>query len=247
MNSKKISSHILKRYQNGEYLQSNPTWDSEDSPWKGALVEKLLKTKGIKPRQICEVGCGAGEILLFLKDRFPESDIYGFDISIDAERFWTKHDGRNIKYFRKDFIESGNEQYDCILLLDVIEHLENPFLFLEKIRQRGKFFIFHIPLDLSAWSILRKNVLLRQRDKVGHIHFFTKELAMTLLCEAGFRVLQWDYTDAFLTAPNRGLITKGFSWVRRFAWVFGKDFAARLLGGQTLLLLAIVPDEHSEG
>jgi len=247
MSSKDISSHILKRYQNGEYLQSNPKWDSQDSPWKGALIEKLLKTKGLTPRQICEVGCGAGEILLFLKDSFPQSDIYGFDISVDAERFWAKHTGRNIQYFRADFIDSGNERYDFILLLDVIEHLENPFMFLEKIQQRGQYFIFHIPLDLSAWSILRKNVLLRQREKVGHIHFFTKDLALALLREAGFQVLHWNYTDAFFTAPNRGLITKGFSWIRRLTWILGKDFAARLLGGQTLLVLATVPSGNSKG
>jgi len=247
MNSKGNTSHVLLRYQNGEYLHSNPMWDSQDSPWKGALVEKLLKSKGLTPQKICEVGCGAGEILLFLKDRFPQSVICGFDISVDAERFWTNHNGRDVKYFRKDFIESGSERYDCILLLDVIEHLENPFAFLEKIRQRGKYFIFHIPLDLSAWSILRKNVLLKQRDKVGHIHFFTKDLALALLREAGFNVIQWNYTDAFFTAPNLGLITKGFSWIRWFALVFGRNFAARLLGGQTLLVLATISSGNAEG
>ena len=34
--------NIPKKYINGEYLEKNPTWDVEDSPWKAEHILKII-------------------------------------------------------------------------------------------------------------------------------------------------------------------------------------------------------------
>ncbi|HVQ39324.1 MAG TPA: hypothetical protein VMS31_17425, partial [Pyrinomonadaceae bacterium] len=50
-------------YQTGEYVERNPTYHVEDSPWKAQHILSLMQKNALQPRTICEIGCGAGEIL----------------------------------------------------------------------------------------------------------------------------------------------------------------------------------------
>jgi len=49
--------------EKGNYLENNPTWHIEDSPWKAKQIFKMLNKNSINPKSIAEIGCGAGEIL----------------------------------------------------------------------------------------------------------------------------------------------------------------------------------------
>lgn len=60
---------------------------------------------------------------------------------------------------------------------------------------------------------------------------------MTLL-DTGYEVIEWRYTGASLNSPNRSLITRLAALPRRIAYAVNKDFGVRLLGGETLLVLA---------
>jgi len=232
-------STIEQRYQDGSYLTHNPDWDRSDSLWKATLVWTILRESTLSPTTICEVGCGAGEILMHLSTMFPDAQFTGFDISSDAAQFWTQNqEGQRIQFHCGDFLTLGRERYDCILLLDVIEHLANPFAFLEAIRERAGLFVFHFPLDLSASTVIRETPLLTQRRNVGHLHYFTKELALTLLRDSGFEILRWRYTNASLSASSRTLKTRLASLLRRLAYSINRDLGVRLLGGETLMIIA---------
>ena len=50
-------------YTSGEYLEKNPHWHAADSPWKAGQILKMIQKNGLHPATVCEVGCGAGEIL----------------------------------------------------------------------------------------------------------------------------------------------------------------------------------------
>lgn len=125
-----------------------------------------------------------------------------------------------------------------LLMMDVFEHVLNPFSFLKKSRRHAVHFVFHIPLDLSASSILRGYPLINARKKTGHLHYYTKDLALAILFDTGYEVLDWRYTGASLNSPNRSLKTRLAALPRRIAYAANKDFGVRLLGGETLLVLA---------
>lgn len=232
------TDNIASRYLGGEYLRENPTWDSEDSPWKAQLILCILQANSILPRSIVDVGCGAGAVLGQLRCSYPDAKLHGYDIAPAAQQFWASHESRGVQFHLSDFVASGDSGYDVALVLDVLEHLENPFEFLSRLRNRAAWFVFHIPLDLSALSVMREAPLLGVRAKVGHIHYFTKGIALALLGECGYEVIEASYTGASLNAPNRAFKTRLAGFLRRFAYAVNRDFGARLLGGETLLVLA---------
>ncbi len=224
-----------QRYQNSDYLEHNPTWDIEDSPWKASHVVRILN--GMEPGRVCEVGCGAGGVLASLRQHYPLNPLDGYDISPHAESFWSQHDGLNINFYVGDFLQ-GRDNFDTILLLDVLEHVADPHAFLNALKGRADQFIIHFPLDLSAASVLRESPLLYVRRKVGHIHYFTRGLALELLEENGFEVINSVYTGAAFNAPQAALRTRLAQLPRRFVYAMNKDVGVRLLGGETLMVLA---------
>lgn len=234
---------VLQRYLDGRYLEQNPSWDQQDSPWKAGLVCHALKRQNLQPGSIAEVGCGAGKVLTALRQFLPETDLHGFDIAPAVARFWPESAGNGLQFTLGDFLTCGENRYDVVLLLDVIEHLANPFEFLLRVRPRGRYFVLHIPLDLSALNILRERPLLYVREKVGHLHYFTKSLALALLEECGYIVLDAQFTGAAFSAPQRDWKGRLMGLLRRMSYAVHREFAVRLLGGETLLVVARPRDQ----
>lgn len=227
-----------EKYVSNDYLNHNPTWDYEDSPWKAKQVLLLMKMHGLKPGKIVEVGCGAGGVLLELRNVFPDAKFFGFDIAPNAARFWSRHKSERISFVVGDFLELNSQYFDVLLLLDIVEHVPDPFDFLTRLRVHADYYVFHMPLDLCALSVFREQPLLHVRRKVGHIHYFTKSLALSLLEECDYTVIDWFYTGAAFSVPQRTWRTKIASLPRRIAYSINKDLGVRLLGGETLMALA---------
>ena len=226
------------RYLNGDYAQKNPDWDSADACWKAGKLHQLLLDHECRPLSIVEIGCGSGEVLAELRRLFPQASLAGFDIAPEAARFWGKATALGIRFELADYLQLEEPIPDLIMVLDVLEHLGNPWEFLARLRHRSKLVAIHFPLDLSAVSVLREAPLLQAREKVGHLHYFTRGLALSLLEESGFEIIEARYTGAALDAPERSFKTRVAGWVRRLAYAVDRDFGARLLGGETLMVLA---------
>jgi hypothetical protein len=231
---------VETRYLDGSYLAHNPSWDRDDAEWKASLVAKILNDHHIKPNSVCEVGCGSGDILRCLRSSFPLSKFLGYDVSPQLTQFWVDDQDASgeVNFILGDFHELNVRQHDVLLMLDVFEHVRDPFSFLEKSRSHAQYFVFHIPLDLSASGVARKAPLLDVRRSVGHLNFYTKDLALETLSDCGYRIIDWRYTGASLTMPHRSLKTRLARIPRRIAFAINKDWGVRLFGGETLIVLA---------
>src|SRR5450432_153237 len=97
----KKSSNEL--YTSGKYLQNKPTWDVEDSEWKAKMIYDLYKKNKLTPKNVTEVGCGAGAILegLSLKDGSIET-LDGFDISPQAILLAKQRENNKVKFHNED-------------------------------------------------------------------------------------------------------------------------------------------------
>jgi hypothetical protein len=230
-----ISSDPARFYLDGDYAQLNPSWDTEDSAWKAALVADLLARHGLQPATLAEIGCGAGAILAALQPRLPATALHGWDIAPGAARFWPQHPG--ITFTQGDFLAQPAGRFDVLLLLDVIEHVANPHDFLSRLAPYGRHVVLHIPLDLSVASVLREKPLLQQRRSVGHIHYFTRNLALELLQECGYEVVEASFSGAH-RRTRASLGGKIAGLVRRAVFACGHEIGVRTLGGDTLLVLA---------
>ena len=229
---------INARYLDGDYAEKNPTWDAEDAPWKAKNVCKILNANAVSPKTVVEVGCGSGAVLAELSALDKSVKYSGYDIAPAAKEYWKKHDDLGIEFVLGDYLDVLNEKYEVTLLLDVLEHLADPYKLLEHIHDRTSYLVVHFPLDLSALSVLREAPLLHVRRKVGHIHYYTKNLALELLDECGYEVIDASYTNASSTAPKITIKTRLFGVLRTILGWAHKDLAVRLLGGETLMVLA---------
>jgi len=242
MTEKKRDSNEMRKpdgkYASGEYLRANPSWDIEDGGWEAKKVAEMLSGAGLNPASICEVGCGAGGVLASLRTAWPESELYGFDIAPDAAGFWENHRKLDIHFQLGDFFKLNKQHYDLLLVLDVIEHVVDPWTFLEGLKPWSDHILLHIPLDLSAQNVLRETPILEARRQVGHIHYFTRKLALEMLTEAGYRIDQWNYSGLSWSGPRHSWRSRLALVPRMLAYALNREAGVRLLGGETLFVLA---------
>lgn len=223
-------------YTNGSFLNVNPNWDVEVSPWKARYILKIIERNKLCPRTVCEVGCGAGEILAQLQKKMPDCMFCGYEISPQAFKLCQPRENDTLHFKLKDILQEEDVFFDIIMLIDVIEHIEDYFNFLRKIRQKSKYKIVHFPLDLSVQSILRRKPIIKVRE-VGHIHYFTKELAIQILKECGYEIIDYFYTPSVIELPAKSFKSYLMRLPRRLLYAIHKDLAVRILGGYSLLIL----------
>lgn len=237
--SKNIQGSI---YADGEYQRNNPGWHSEDSPWKAGHIASLLKANNIAPGRLCEVGCGAGEVLVNLAKQFEApAQFTGFEISPQAYAMCREKSNSRLQFSDQNPFDShalGANAFDVAMAIDVFEHVEDYLGFLRQMRSLAEFKVFHIPLDLSVQTVLRGRPLRRVRDVVGHLHYFTKETALASLAHAGYGILDFRYTAGSLELPNRGWKAVAGRWPRKVLAALSADLTVRIMGGYSLLVLA---------
>lgn len=225
-------------YTKGVYLEHNPTWHSEDAPWKARHIRAMLEKHSLAPQTVVEVGAGAGEILVELSKVYPHTMFTGYDISPQAYEISKHKEAERLHFVQGDFLNQETPQSDLVLAIDVIEHVEDCFGFARRLAKKGEHVIFHIPLDLSAQSVLRSGRLLKNRVDVGHIHYFSKETALALLDDAGYSVIDSVYTATTIDLAAGSFLARAARLPRKLLFALTPDFAVRLLGGYSLLVLA---------
>ena len=228
-----------KIYTHGEYFEKNQTWHIEDSPWKTEQLMKIIKRNQLRPASICEVGCGAGEILNQLYYQLPQNIKFtGYEISPQAYALCQKKEKERLQFHLKNLVDNKEAFFDLLLAIDLIEHIENCFGFLRDLHKKAEYKIFHIPLELSVQTVLRSKPIIKSRQDVGHIHYFTKETAMAILEDTGYKILDYFFTGTSIDLPVNSFQTLLARLPRIVMYKFNRDIAVRLFGGYSLMILA---------
>ena len=202
-------------YTSSKYTQNNPDYHEKDSPHKWRNFETCLRKASIngdislpKIKSVCEIGCGTGGILKQLSSYEGLNnldEIEGWDINPSAIEI-AKNKYPEIKFFNKDLL-SENKIYDLLICADVFEHLENPYLFLNTLRQKSKYFLFNIPIELCFLSMLRgKKIFENSFNDVGHLHFYSAATANLIIELTGYKVIYKkfakDRTGNYFASPS---------------------------------------------
>ena len=244
---------IKNLYTSGVYLEKNPTWHVEESPWKAREILRILSRNHLTPSTICEVGCGAGEILKQLQEQMDSNCTFsGYEISPQAFALAKQRENEKLHFELRDIADEQDTFFDLILVMDVLEHVEDYFSLLRIIHPKSGYKIFQIPMDISVRSVLYDH-LTTYSEAYGHIHYFTKELALRMLKEVGYEVLDYFYTaEVVEELPNQtersrlvrlkkylGKIKRGaLKLPRKMAFLLHQDIAVRIWGEWRLLILA---------
>ena len=148
--------------------------------------------------RVLEIGCGAGATLAWMKESGIASETVGIDISsVPAD---------TARLYVDTMIEADAEttdlpaslgNFDAILCLDVLEHMVDPWGFIERIQERltpDGVMISSIPnvrhlkvliplLFQSRWDYVNEGILDRT-----HLRFFTESSARDLMSTGTLRV-----------------------------------------------------------
>lgn len=234
MNSK---HHPTAIYTDGEYLKENPSWHTEDSPYKTQLIIDTLTKNKVAFTTCADIGCGAGLVTELLAKHYTNKQFSGYELSPDAQPLIEQREKLyNLSYYNNNLLTS-DKKYDLVICLDVFEHVEDFFGFLKSLKLKGRRFIFNIPLDMNVMKLVT-NGIQYAREEVGHLHYFNYFSAIATLKECGFNVKSADLSAAFLKIPPRNKRQAAILPVRLLSVLFGKHFAARMFGGVSLVVYA---------
>ena len=240
---KALSNLESNRYVDGTYLSKVPDWHAGEAPWKGGQVLRMIAKNDLQVGSVCDVGCGVGAVLSELQKSLAAHTMFtGFDISPQAIALAKGRENTTLRFYNEDFLATLPPFPDLLLLLDVFEHVEDYIGFLDKIRRRTKWIMFHIPIDISVMALLRNSKwMLDMRRNYGHLHYFSKPTALATIRDVGFEVVDCFYTDD-LTISSESVPAAP---VRRLYYEFRKlicraneDFAAQLFNSYNLMVLA---------
>ncbi|MFC2135028.1 class I SAM-dependent methyltransferase [Bacteroidota bacterium] len=179
-------------------------------------------------KSLLDVGCGGGYTAKYIKENFRMDIVEGVEISpeiIDTARSNVdKLYTLNLENV-ENFYEIFQRQYDCILLLDILEHMVNPYVVLSRIKtilSKNGVLIISLPnirhyravaplLFLNEWKYTSAGPLDRT-----HLRFFTLKSMRRIINEAGFEIIS--------EQPKRSY-TKSFTIVNLLSFGFLSKFS----------------------
>ena len=145
-----------------------------------------LLPQNLKIHSLLEIGCGTGELIA----QFPleKSAIRtGCDISpeniITARRRYPA-----VNFHAGDFRELIPDNFDVIILSDILEHVEDDTAFLRDASLLGKCILVNLPLECN-WLNNRRNY--GPNDVSGHLRRYTLAEGLALFERASLRLTRW--------------------------------------------------------
>lgn len=160
--------------------------------------KKVKAMERIAPRKkitsILEIGCAYGFFGEVVRSMIPGSSYLGFDISQEAIRYAAER--LNLNVSGSGYLEyNANNKFTDICMWDVIEHIQYPDCFLEKIHTDlepcGRLWITTGDMDAMVPRIMKSKW--RMIHPPTHLHYFSARTLNELLRRKGFQVCHISY------------------------------------------------------
>jgi 2-polyprenyl-3-methyl-5-hydroxy-6-metoxy-1,4-benzoquinol methylase len=136
-----------KSYWNKKYQETGPVWRVGHY----RHLESLLPHDD--PFSILEIGCGTGDGIVFLSESIQKGEYSACDFSETAIRM-AESKNSDVRFYVFDVLkEEIAGVYDFILLIEILEHLDDPFAVVDKcLKSVRRAVIVMTPLNPSDYS-----------------------------------------------------------------------------------------------
>jgi SAM-dependent methyltransferase len=138
------------------YVQAiDRQYDYRKNQFGGDRYRYIIDRLGMDPKkiQLLDIGCGAGYFLSYLKERGVNSK--GLDTNPNTVRYCID---RGLCVASGDLMEEEDEQYDVIVLFDVLEHLLDPISIMraaaKKLKNKGYVVIFTTNIHSVSYELM---------------------------------------------------------------------------------------------
>jgi SAM-dependent methyltransferase len=165
-----------------------------DSFWfryRNRLILRAMETNFICIDNVLEIGCGTGFVLSEVHSNHPNFKLYGSDLYLEGLKF-ARARMPGADFYQMDACKMPFvEEFDLILALDILEHIEDDSKALDEIYRSlrtGGGLIVTVPQHEWLWS--------RQDEKAFHQRRYVKKELMQKLMDGGFRIVR---TTSFIT------------------------------------------------
>ena len=179
-------------------------------------IINLIKKNENDIFKVLEIGCSKGDTLLDIKEKYPNSEVFGVELDGNATKL-AAHFCKAIQANIEDeALPYNEEEFDYVILADVLEHLHNPQKSLEYIRKfikPGGAVLASIP-NVQHISVVKE--LLRgyfTYTPVGlldhtHIHLFTWNEIARMFDACKFKIEVIGYTLTNVSGEEKEMIGK---------------------------------------
>jgi 2-polyprenyl-3-methyl-5-hydroxy-6-metoxy-1,4-benzoquinol methylase len=162
------------------------------SPW---IRPEMLDFLPNEYSRVLEIGCNVGNFRQFLNKHCEYWGVEPFKEAADIAK--TKMNKVLVGFYDKVVNEIPDNYFDLIIANDVIEHMEQPWNFLQSIKKKmaaNASIVLSIPNVRYFWNLKE---LLYKRDweykdcgilDITHLRFFTKKSIIRLLNDNGFEI-----------------------------------------------------------
>jgi len=188
-----FSNDQLRSYYQEDYFHGSEYIDyvADEAAQKRTLGQHLKVVRRFVPRggRMLEIGCAYGFFLELIQDEYPSSvglDIFSAGVARAKDRGFDARDGNLLEM-------NIEERFDGICLWDTIEHLPQPFEFIERARQLLKpgGYCFLTTGDFGALLPRLQGLKWRQIHPPTHLFYFTRPSLRALCHRAGLQAVQF--------------------------------------------------------
>lgn len=194
----------MSKYYQKEYYQG--------SIFKDYLGEKEIKIKYfielmqrirnfIPSGKLLDIGCAAGFLLESAKKYF---DVYGLELSNFSANYARNELGHKVFAGNLPQANYPADFFDCITMIDVIEHVYNPAEYLKEIwrilRKEGVLIIS--TGDASSINSRIKRINWELLSPPWHLSYFTRRCLIKQLIRTGFTIVKFETNDNLVGANN---------------------------------------------
>lgn len=232
-----------------------------------AIAYGISNNKSLRMERILDFGCGYGTVVDFLCKKFQAETGYGFDFSRSAIDYAKKNYGNDKLFFHRletlntaESIETIKsiilDEVDCILLIDVLEHIPDCKRLILGLSKLTKFFIIKLPIESSVFDNLifpkeypgttHSNGHLREFN-LNTVYYFIRELGLTPLYETTYKY----HIDDICPPPERWTSKKhiiAYHVIRLFkrisSYLLPKRLFLSVIGGGGYYCLATFNEDH---
>ncbi len=213
--------------EHADWLNTKPTKHVDILPGLLAAVDAV----GKEHIRIADIGTGNAwvfmEALSLIRAARPQCNLIptGFEVAPDGvasararfpdldlrERLFTDREG----------------PFDIVMLIDVLEHLENPWDMLRQCRAAGGYLVVRQPL-IASWSTFRNNQYENQRRALGHIALFDYRQFLDMTKATGWAPVATELLPVWEWPMNKGM--KASLW-KKLLVKWNREFASFVLSG----------------